>query len=213
MQFEKKAHRSLLLLRILLTLILVVSLSTLGFFATRNVFDVQNVSAVTTPPNIGVYWDQGGARPVTSIDWGNVSVGSENRRVVFAKNLGQDPLVLSMNTSTWNPLTAALKIYLCWDYDGNSIAPNNVVMMTLKLFVSSTVTGIRNFSFSINIGAGFEKSVDVNGDGVVNIKDASILALAWLARAGSSDYNSRCDFNNDGVVNVSDVSLLALAFK
>lgn len=43
---------------------------------------------------------------------------------------------------------------------------------------------------------------DLNGDGVVNITDLSILLSAW----GST--NSTADLNSDGVVNITDLSML-----
>jgi len=49
---------------------------------------------------------------------------------------------------------------------------------------------------------------DANGDGIVNIRDATQLGLAWQAREGDSNYNVDADFNLDGIVNIKDATLL-----
>jgi len=51
---------------------------------------------------------------------------------------------------------------------------------------------------------------DANRDGIVNIKDASLLALSWLSREGESGYNSHVDFSQDGIVNIKDATLIGL---
>jgi hypothetical protein len=53
---------------------------------------------------------------------------------------------------------------------------------------------------------------DINDDGVVNIEDASLLALAWMATSDSERYDWRCDLNSDGIVNIADAGILAAAF-
>jgi len=196
----------------MLAVVLAASLLAMGFLAWRNLSPVPNASAVLASSNIGVYWDSAATRSVTSINWGNVTPGSENYRAVYVKNLGTEPLVLSMNTSTWNPSSASLKIFLCWDYNGKQVGAGSVVKVILKLIVSYSITGINGFSFDIIIGTGLEKSPDLNSDGIVNIFDATVLGLAWLSRAGSPNYNYRCDFNNDGIVNISDAMIFALGW-
>lgn len=176
-------------------------------------FNVSNVSAVSTlGTSLEVYWDQGCSKTVPSIDWGNVSVGSEKDNTVFVKNLGSSALILSMNTSEWSSSSAYQKIYLCWDYGGQSVGSLSVVRVTLKLFVSPSISGVRSFSFKINLGAGLGKSPDINGDGNIDVSDAALLGMAWGTRAGDSKYNYRCDLNNDGTVDIADATILARTF-
>ena len=197
--------------RTLLALIVAVSLLASCFFALHWGFNVPNVSAVTSPPTLGVYWNAVCTKSVSSISWGNVSVGSEKDITVYVKNLGTNASILSLNMSALNPSTAYLKIYLCWDYLGQRLVSGGVLKVTLRLFVSSYVSGINNFSFNINIGAGdfLDKSPDINHDGIVNVLDLPFFARAWLSRAGGSSYDYRCDFNNEGMVNIIDLSVLA----
>lgn len=199
----------------LLGLILVASLLTLSLFALQGVFNVPNVSALTASSNVGVFWDAACTKSVTltGINWGNVSVGTEKDVPVYVKNLGQQAVVLSMNTSAWNPTYAPLKMYMLWDYGGSPIAAGSVIKLTLRLYVSTGIGGVTNFKFNINIGVGLEKSFDINGDGAVDISDATLLALAWNSKAGSPNYKYNCDFNNDGTIDITDAAELAIAIS
>jgi len=49
---------------------------------------------------------------------------------------------------------------------------------------------------------------DCNGDGVVNIKDATLIGLAWLARVGEPGYDWQADINIDGIVNIKDATTI-----
>jgi len=209
MGFKQKTYRSRLAHRCFLVLIVVICLSTVGFFGVPGGFYVPNASAVTTSPNVGVYWNQACTKPVSSIIWGNVSMGSERDVVVFVKNLGSEALVLSMNMSALSPPSAYLKIYLCWNSQGRQVMAGDVIGVILRLFVTPEVAGISNFSFIVNIGVGLTKNPDANGDGVVNTKDLSLFCAAWGATAGQPRYDYRCDLNNDGIINSADLAILA----
>jgi len=51
---------------------------------------------------------------------------------------------------------------------------------------------------------------DVNHDGLVNLEDASILALSWMAVTGDAEFNPDCDFNKDGIVDTADAAVIGL---
>jgi hypothetical protein len=141
-------------------------------------------------------------------------MGSEKDVIIFVKNLGSNATVLSMNMSALNPSSAYLKIYLCWNYNGELAGSGSVIEVTLRLFVTPLISGVNSFSFNINIAAGLclDKSPDINGDGVVNGLDLAIFSKAWGTIAGQPNYDYRCDFYNDGVVNVEDLVILAGAW-
>jgi hypothetical protein len=213
---EEKAHKSLFLCKGFPILILVICLLTVGFFTVLRGVYVPNVSAVMTSPTLGVYWDQACTKPVSAISWGNVSAGwgSERDVVVFVKNLGSNATVLSMNMSALNPSSAYLKMYLCWNYDGQKVGSGSVVDVTLRLFVTPLISGVSTFSFNVNIaaGLGLNKSPDVNGDGVINGLDFAIFSRAWGTAAGQPNYDYRCDFDNEGIVSAKDFHTLAAAW-
>lgn len=193
---------------------LLVSVLTLSAVAMRWNFGVPNVSAVTTTGNVGVFWDSACTRDVTltGVNWGNVTIGTETDIIVYAKNLGQSAIILSMNSSSWNPLSASSAMFLLWDYNGIPISAGGVIKLTLRLYVASNITGVTNFNFNINIGTGLEKPFDLNGDGRVDISDAAMFARNWNARVGNMKYNYSCDFNDDGAVDVVDAAALARAW-
>jgi len=53
---------------------------------------------------------------------------------------------------------------------------------------------------------------DINGDGVVDIFDALLMARSFGSVRNDSNWNPDCDLNNDGVIDIFDVILLARNF-
>jgi hypothetical protein len=59
---------------------------------------------------------------------------------------------------------------------------------------------------------------DVNGDGIVNMKDIALVARAFGSHAGGPNWNSACDITGpiqwvpDGFVNMKDISAIAREF-
>jgi hypothetical protein len=60
---------------------------------------------------------------------------------------------------------------------------------------------------------GPHKNADINGDGVINIKDAYFIAMAWLSTSGDDKYDWRCDFDSNGIININDAGIFALAYS
>ena len=48
------------------------------------------------------------------------------------------------------------------------------------------------------------KSYDVNGDGIIDLKDVFRVALAYGSYPGHPRWDPACDFNNDGIVDLKD---------
>jgi len=107
----------------------------------------------TPSPTISfkVYWDNECTDEVTTIDWGEIDVGSTKSVTVYIKNEGDTPITLSLNTTDWNPASASDYISLSWDYSGETIDVGAVIEVTLTLTVDSNISGITSFSFNINI--------------------------------------------------------------
>jgi len=51
---------------------------------------------------------------------------------------------------------------------------------------------------------------DVNHNGIVNIQDATLLAMAWQTRRGEPNYNPHADLNMDNNVNIIDATIIGL---
>ena len=56
------------------------------------------------------------------------------------------------------------------------------------------------------------KNPNISGTGVVNILDASALALSFDSTHGAANFNAAADFDNDGTVDIVDAAFLAILF-
>ncbi len=56
------------------------------------------------------------------------------------------------------------------------------------------------------------RQLDINANGVVDLGDVSVAALAFGSIIGTMKYKSSADFNADGVINLADISVIALYF-
>jgi len=55
-------------------------------------------------------------------------------------------------------------------------------------------------------------STDLNQDGIVNIIDISIVAMAFGTKEGDENYNVLADFDENSEVNILDISIVAMEF-
>jgi hypothetical protein len=102
---------------------------------------------------VGIYLDQACTNAVSSITWGTLDPGSNVNKTIYIRNEGNTAATLSIATSNWNPTSASSYMTLSWNYGGQILSVNQVVQVRLTLSVSSSVTGITNFSFDITITA------------------------------------------------------------
>jgi len=113
---------------------------------------ISNTGSVKTI-GVGVYWDQTITNPVASINWGTLEPGLNVDRTIYIRNEGNTAATLSMSTSNWSPPNAPSYMTLTWDYAGQTLSVNEVRQVKLTLSVSSSITGITDFSFDITIAA------------------------------------------------------------
>ena len=59
---------------------------------------------------------------------------------------------------------------------------------------------------------GYVFSPDVNEDGIVDIEDLTICALAMWSQPGDPNWNPILDLNNDGVIDITDLVMIAIHF-
>ncbi len=98
---------------------------------------------------IAVYSDAGCNTPLSEVSWGSVTPGYPTSNVVYVKNVGSSPLLLSLETANWSPTNAPSYMTLQWNYNGQAIAPNQAVQIIFTLSVSQSVSGINSFNFDI----------------------------------------------------------------
>lgn len=100
---------------------------------------------------VGVYEDLACTRNVTSINWGALEPGAVASFLVYIKNEGNTPLILSMTTNNWNPAQASEYITLEWNREGHVLSVGSVIQANLTLSVSPSIEEITSFSFNIII--------------------------------------------------------------
>lgn len=57
-----------------------------------------------------------------------------------------------------------------------------------------------------------ELQSDLTGDGIVDLDDLEVLAVAFGATEGDDNFNATADFNGDGLINLDDLGIFASEF-
>ena len=101
--------------------------------------------------NVDVYWDSSCTQVVNLIDWGILGPGDSVSQTVYVKNGGNAPMNISLSVSGWSPVGAGSYLGVSWDREDAVVAAGGVVQAVLILDVSSSITGISDFSFELVI--------------------------------------------------------------
>jgi hypothetical protein len=112
---------------------------------------VTSSGTITTSPNIGVYSDSGCTNNMTTVNWGNIAAGGTSSQTVYVKNTGTGTMNLNLATSNWSPAGANTYITITWNQQGTQLTAGQSTSATITLSVSSSITGITNFSNTITI--------------------------------------------------------------
>ena len=102
---------------------------------------------------VGIYWGSACTNRTSSINWGSLDPGSNKTVTVYVRNEGNAVATLSKAEQNWNPSAASNYMTLSWNYAGQTLSVNQVFQVKLTLIVSSTVSGITNFSFDLTVSA------------------------------------------------------------
>jgi hypothetical protein len=196
-----KVSRLFLVLAVAFTLLVVLILRY------RNV-GLLNVSTVQAFGGIGVYWDENCTIPVSSISWGNLSLGQEKSVTMYVRNDGNETAFLTEAATDWSPVQASQCLTFSWDLSEREIAPGSTISVVQTLQVPMNATGISTFSFGINFYGSHTIPGDANGDGKVDAQDYYILERAWGTSIGQPGYDPRADFTGDGVIDAQDFYIL-----
>jgi len=115
-------------------------------------YHISSVGEVRTV-NVAVYWDYDCTREVTEIDWGMVYPSESRKVIVYVRNEGNTPSNLTLNTEGWHPQNAKEYISLSWNYENQTLSPEETIEIEFTLEVSSEIKGIEAFEFTIVITA------------------------------------------------------------
>ncbi len=114
-------------------------------------FIIRSGGKVNLPVGVGFYWDSNCVTPVSFIDWGTIEPGSTNNVTFFARNEGSQAISLLISAENWQPIEATDYMTFTSEYSGHAIDINGTIQITLSLVTSSSIEGIPNFSFDINV--------------------------------------------------------------
>ncbi len=128
----------------------VVILLTATVIALINSVNVSNTGSIKAI-NVSIYENSACTIPLTSLAWGALDPGSSTIKTMYVKNQGTSPMTLGMTTTSWNPTNTASYITVTWNQNGTSVNAGNYVQANVTLTVSSSITGISSFAFTIVI--------------------------------------------------------------
>lgn len=142
-----------LVLVFVIALLLTVSMSKL-FFQRPSL----NVSAASTVMPWGVYWDATCSRPVTSVDWGQLTVGETKTIMMYVRNEGNEKCILSIAVANWQAGNKSnVATFSC---GGPEILPSQTVQINPSLTIFPNASGITSFSFDVAFAAIFVRLGD-----------------------------------------------------
>lgn len=129
----------------------VLFLSTISaqLFVKTDIYNYGSIQIQTE--GVTAYTDASATTVLSEMAWGSITPGGSNSITIYIKNEGTTPLTLSGDVINWNPTNAPDYISIKWDYNGQTIAPNQVIQLTITLTVSPNISGISNFNFELTI--------------------------------------------------------------
>jgi hypothetical protein len=131
--------------------VVAITLATLTFAAINVNQNLSSSGTITTSPNLAAYSDSACTTLMTSINWGTITAGESTSQTVYVKNTGTGSMTLSLTTSDWSPSGADTYLTISWNQQGTQLTAGQSVAATITLTVSSSITGITNFSNTVTL--------------------------------------------------------------
>lgn len=126
----------------------VLTVTTAGLLSVSH--SISSTGSITAI-NVGVYSNSACTQELTSIEWGTISPGNSENRIIYLKNTGNAQITLSLAIANWNPANANGPITVTWNKGGDTLNVGQVATATLTLSVAESISGVTNFSFNIII--------------------------------------------------------------
>jgi len=82
---------------------------------------------------------------------GSLQAGGSTTQTIYVKNTGTGTLTLELSPTNWTPVQASTYITISWDKQGTQLSAGQSTQATVTITVSSSITGITNFSNTISI--------------------------------------------------------------
>ena len=143
----------------------------------------------------------------------NITVVAKNEGIVtetFDVTVYYDASVFGIQTVT--NLTAGANVTLTFSWDTTGVEPS-LISYTIKA-VATPVPGEIDTADNTYVDGSVKVKMlgDINGDGIIDIEDLTICALAMWSQPGDPKWNPILDLNNDGVIDITDLVMIAIHF-
>jgi hypothetical protein len=89
----------------------------------------------------------------------------------------------------------------------NILQTKFLLNVTVQPFTLSSDLAVQLQDLTASTSNLLTRQLDINGDGFVNIFDASIAGAAYGSTLGSPKYKPKADFNADGTINIFDFAI------
>lgn len=134
----------------------IIALATTSIFltiVTAGLIGTQTTSSngTLTTVNVAVYSDNPCTQNCTSISWGTLHPGTTNTTVVYVKNTGSLPIILSMTAESWAPTNADNYLTATWDQEGTVLQADEQVTATLTLTAEADTGDLTDFTYNMII--------------------------------------------------------------
>lgn len=100
---------------------------------------------------VSVFSDKACTEKATALTWGTIDIGASTSSIVYVRNDGTASGTLSMICGNWTPAAAASYLTLTWNCSSYVLPRDAVVCANLTLTVKSSITDVRDFSFTITV--------------------------------------------------------------
>jgi len=123
-------------------------------------FSVPSFGTIKTM-GVEVYWDSNLSNKTERIDWGTSLPGSTKNVTLYIQSASNVEVTLKLNIDNWHPDDLSDYLSIFWDYNGESLAPDEITQVSLSLSTSSSTSLVRylidhnvqNFNFDIHFVA------------------------------------------------------------
>ena len=146
-QIFKKSNSKVLSATLCLLTIVVLASITGGFGSFKSFVRADYVKCT----GVGIYWDQECINTTLAFEFGQINPGSNKTLTIYIRNEYSYPVILTLETSNWNPSASADYISLHWNYSSQVLNVNKVIPIEITLTVNASIYGISNFNFNTNI--------------------------------------------------------------
>ena len=158
--FMKQSKRTVLLIIIVAITSVTISTTVAILLSKNSNLTVPSLGTVRTI-GVEVYWDSAKENKTDVIDWSEIWLGSSKNATIYIQSISNYDVTLELKLTDWNPEIVSEYMELTWDYNGETLSPNEVIEVTLTLSITNSPTFVQylvderveNFNLDIHIVA------------------------------------------------------------